>query len=527
MTRYSIVADLNRCVGCQTCTAACKHTNATAPGVQWRKVLDIETGEFPDVHRAFMPVGCMHCDDAPCLSVCPTTATRKRDDGIVTIDYDLCIGCAYCTVACPYQARSRVDLPTRAFKGKTMKHEVVREDPKRIGVAQKCTMCSDRIDFGLENGLIPGLDADATPACVNACIAGALHFGDAEDPNSNVSQLLEKNQHFTMHEELGTGPGIHYLWGKSTGNDEPAPEPEMIAEPLGMPGVVPALQKSWDWRAASNFILGGSGTSLFLATAIGGTTGMSMVLPGLLALAMVGLGLFCVWLEIGRPWRFFNVFYHARMSWMTREAMVGIPFMGLGFLTVLTGSIPLGVVAAVFGMAFLYAQGRILRAAKGIPAWRHPGIVPLIVATGLTEGVGIFAVYAVIVGAGSSSLQTLASILLILIALRVFAWSSYRTSLGRIGAPTGTFAAFAADPIKLTPTHQAIPVVLLLVALAVPMLSPVLVALAGALALASGWVFKYGLITRAAFNQGYSLKKMPARGAGLSSPGVKPGWTTN
>ena len=105
MTRWAMLADLERCVGCQTCTAACRHANATSPAVQWRKVLDIEAGSFPNVNRTFVPVGCQHCADPPCMHVCPSTATRQRADGIVTIDYDICIGCAYCDVACPYQAR--------------------------------------------------------------------------------------------------------------------------------------------------------------------------------------------------------------------------------------------------------------------------------------------------------------------------------------------------------------------------------------------------------------------------------------
>jgi len=83
--RWGMVVDLRRCVGCQTCTAACKHANATPPGVQWRRVLDLEFGAYPDVQRAFVPTGCMHCDDPPCADVCPTTATKKRADGIVTI----------------------------------------------------------------------------------------------------------------------------------------------------------------------------------------------------------------------------------------------------------------------------------------------------------------------------------------------------------------------------------------------------------------------------------------------------------
>jgi len=212
MTRWAMVADLRRCVGCQTCTAACKHANATPPDVQWRRVLDMEVGEYPEVRRTFVPVGCMHCDDPPCMTVCPSTATRKRPDGIVTIDYDLCIGCSYCAVACPYQARFKTDRASFAYGGKPSAAEAQRFDERRLAVATKCTFCVDRIDAGLEKGLTPGVDPEATPACVNSCIAGALHFGDVEDPRSNVSRMLAETPHFRMHEELGTGPRIYYLW---------------------------------------------------------------------------------------------------------------------------------------------------------------------------------------------------------------------------------------------------------------------------------------------------------------------------
>lgn len=198
MTRWAMTADLRRCVGCQTCTAACKHTNATPPDVQWRRVLDMEFGEYPDVKRVFVPVGCQHCEDPPCMHVCPTTATKQRPDGIVTIDYDICIGCSYCAVACPYQARYKTDKASFAY-GEPSQSESQRRDDSRLAVATKCTFC---------------VDPAATPACVNSCIADALAFGDLEDPASNVSQLLANNQSFRMHEELGTGPGFHYLWDK-------------------------------------------------------------------------------------------------------------------------------------------------------------------------------------------------------------------------------------------------------------------------------------------------------------------------
>ena len=214
MTRWAMVADLRRCVGCQTCTAACKQANATPPGVQWRRVIDLEVGEFPNVKRAFVPVGCMHCDDPPCMHVCPSTATRKRPDGLVTIDYDLCIGCGYCAVACPYQARFKVDKAAFAY-GSPTEAEAHTFHPERLGVATKCTFCVERIDAGVAKALKPGVDPEATPACVNSCIAQALHFGDVEDPESNVSQLLAENQFFRMHEELGTGPRFYYLWDKA------------------------------------------------------------------------------------------------------------------------------------------------------------------------------------------------------------------------------------------------------------------------------------------------------------------------
>jgi phenylacetyl-CoA:acceptor oxidoreductase subunit 1 len=210
-----MVIDLRRCVGCQTCTAACKNANATPPGVQWRRVLDIETGKFPDVQRSFLPVACMHCNNPPCEEVCPTTATKKRADGLVTIDYDLCIGCANCVMACPYDARSIVHEPTFAYGDQPLPSEEIRFDPKRISVSMKCTFCVERIDCAAATGQTPGVDPDVTPACVNSCISGAMNFGDIDDPDSNVSRLLAETQTFRMHEELGTEPSVYYVWDKA------------------------------------------------------------------------------------------------------------------------------------------------------------------------------------------------------------------------------------------------------------------------------------------------------------------------
>ena len=214
MTRLIMTADLRRCIGCQTCTAACRQANATPPTVQWRTVLDVESGEFPDVNRSFVPTGCQHCAQPPCMHVCPTTATYQRADGLVEIDYDKFIGCGYCAVACPYQARYIVHRAAFAY-GAAMEPETARMDERRLSVATKCTFCMDRIDAAKDNGQLPGVDPEVTPACVNSCIAGALSFGDREDPDSNVSRLLAETRHFRMHEELGTDPGFYYIWDKA------------------------------------------------------------------------------------------------------------------------------------------------------------------------------------------------------------------------------------------------------------------------------------------------------------------------
>ncbi len=526
MTRWAITVDLERCVGCQTCTAACKHANATDPGVQWRKVLDFEVGEFPDVARAFVPVGCMHCDQPSCREVCPSTATGKRADGIVTIDYDICIGCSYCAVACPYQARYRVNSRAPVYgAGRQMRHEAITADPARLGVAQKCTLCADRIDAGLAQGLIPGVDEAATPACVASCISGALQMGDLDDPDSNVSQLLASHQYSRMHEDLGNGPGIYYLHGR----DEPGPiraEPPASPDAVGMAAVAPKLQQVWDWRAAMNFILGGAGTGLFIANMAAGPASWWIAL---LALVMVGLGLAHVWAEIGRKWRFMNVFRNPASSWMSREALIALPFFALGGLAWLMGMAEvgparaLGYAALPFALGFVYAQGRILRAAKGIPAWRQPEVVALIVATGLTEGAGLLAV--LLVGAGAGRPWWLAPALGVLVAARCVLWGRYRAALGRRGAPTRALAALDAAPVFTFPVQV---VLVLLAAWGLPEFglpfSGIALGLAGLGAVVTGWVFKFRLITRAAFNQGYALNRVPARGSGSGRAGVQPGW---
>ena len=154
MSRYAIVTDLNRCVGCLACSVACKVNNDVPIGHYWNKVVRMdpvpkqEGGQFPNVEMYFLPLQCQHCANPQCVEVCPTGATYKRDDGIIVIDKDVCIGCQACVGVCPYGVR------------------YLDEDQS---VVQKCDMCADRVDQGL------------LPSCVAQCGGRARYFGDLDE----------------------------------------------------------------------------------------------------------------------------------------------------------------------------------------------------------------------------------------------------------------------------------------------------------------------------------------------------------
>lgn len=288
----------------------------------------------------------------------------------------------------------------------------------------------------------------------------------------------------------------------------------------------PQHQTNWDWRAAGNFIGGGTGSGLLLFAAISSIAGLSPALPICAALVLIALGLFCVWLEIGRPWRSMNVMLHARTSWMTRESLLAPFLFGAGLIALATGGAGALWLVALLAVLFLYCQARILNAAKGIPAWRQKLVVPLIIATGLTEGAGMLALLAAL--SGTAQIAWLPSALLGLLMLRALLWRAYRKNLASQGAPQQTLAVL--DRLELPFIkigHWTVALVLLLVLLQ-PTLAPAqwLTALAGLLAVAGGWLFKYTLIVRAGYNQGYALPHVPVRGGAGPGSGLasKPGW---
>jgi len=284
----------------------------------------------------------------------------------------------------------------------------------------------------------------------------------------------------------------------------------------------PKQQRNWDWRAAANFICGGAGGGLLFCAAFAGLGPVAMRAAVLLGLALIGCGLTCVWFEIGRPWRALNVYRHIASSWMTREAIVALFVFAAGGLALLTAHVLLIVLAGILGLGFLYSQARILAANKGIPAWRHPRSIPLMVATGLAEGAGFLACVLSLSPDGVG--VPLLAGLIVLIGIRTFFWKAYFGALQADGAPDGTLKALGAMAPRLLLVGHALPAVAAIAALAGMPGRAGLAFAAGTLTVGGGWLLKYTLVRRAAYTQGLAVQRIPVRGQGAAGPAAKPGW---
>lgn len=209
--RWGMVINLTRCVGCYACVAACKQEHFLGRDVAWNRVVIFETAEL---NKQIYPTLCNHCREPHCVEVCPTGATQQREDGIVWVDQDKCIGCRSCILNCPYQVRVFNEEPKEYFpgQGKTP-YEEMREKlyPNQLDTVSKCVFCMERVDPGLEKGLKPGVDKEATPACVNICPGEARIFGDLDDPFSNVSEALRIGKGYQLRPESSTDPCVFYV----------------------------------------------------------------------------------------------------------------------------------------------------------------------------------------------------------------------------------------------------------------------------------------------------------------------------
>ncbi|MBI1746504.1 MAG: 4Fe-4S dicluster domain-containing protein [Acidobacteria bacterium] len=223
MPKWGMVIDLDKCTGCQACVVACKTENnipfstpeqaEMGRTISWIEIIPIMEGEYPRPKLRYLPRPCLQCDHPPCIKVCPVYATYRNPEGLVGQVYSRCIGCRYCTAACPYTAKYfNWSAPTWAKEFEPCLNPDVSKRPK--GVVEKCTFCHHRLQKAKEKVKAEGRelkDEDYVPACVQTCPAGAMYFGDLDNPNSKVTQQTKSPRAFRLLEELGTEPKVIYL----------------------------------------------------------------------------------------------------------------------------------------------------------------------------------------------------------------------------------------------------------------------------------------------------------------------------
>lgn len=198
MKDLTMVIDLDLCIGCDACTVACKIQNATPPNTFFSRVMEYETGHTPDVIRLFLPVLCNHCEEPPCVDVCPTTASFVAKDGAVLIDDKKCIGCRSCIMACPYHARTYFERESNYFP-ETPIPFAVKSEAGKSGVVRKCDFCDDRRAEGRQ------------PACVEVCPTSCRIFGPADGSYPDLSEYIRSERAFTLLPSVGTKPKVYYL----------------------------------------------------------------------------------------------------------------------------------------------------------------------------------------------------------------------------------------------------------------------------------------------------------------------------
>ena len=343
--RYGFVIDQNSCIGCHACTVACKTEHEVPLGVNRTWVKYIEKGEWPDTRRFFSVLRCNHCTDAPCVTICPTTALFKRGDGIVDFDTDRCIGCKSCMQACPYDA--------------------LYIDPDE-NTAQKCNYCAHRVDIGIE------------PACVVVCPEQAIIAGDLNDPVSRIAQMVATEQTTVRAPEQGTGPNVYYtgveasnldpmrssglddggIWRDAPGTTDswlsidltpkngedvpignlgvagapPSPPVQVERGELGTPPRVvynTDHPMPWGWRVSSYFLTKGIAAGIAIAAAAALLFGASVdsawlawASPLVAGLFLALTGILLVW-DLKRPGRFYYLLTKGNQSsWLVRGAWI-------------------------------------------------------------------------------------------------------------------------------------------------------------------------------------------------------------
>ncbi len=421
--RYGFVIDQDRCIGCHACTVACKEEHQVPVGVFRTWVKYIEKGAFPNTRRHFGVLRCNHCEDAPCVEICPTRALHHRPDGIVDFDNRRCIGCKSCMQACPYDA--------------------LYIDPNTL-TAAKCNFCAHRVEANLE------------PACVIVCPVQAIIPGDLDDPASRISRIVATEKVSVRKPQKGTNPKVFYVgiegdllqpsrlvrqqgdfWSDRR-TDPEHPEPSATAAATGA-AFDPELTREvydvahpapWGWMIGAylwtkSIAAGALMVAAILLALVTGPAGLLLgVVSPLIALVALGVTSVLLVFDLKRPERFYYLLTKPNpRSWLVIGAWILMAYGALGFVWLLlgffAGSVPaalawttavLGAAAACYS-AFLFAQ------AKGRDLWQSPLFIWHLLVQAFVAGSASVLLAAVALGAGRNIVYHALRILLASVAV--------------------------------------------------------------------------------------------------------------
>lgn len=392
VTKLGFLLDSDNCIGCHACTVACKSEHDVPLGVNRTWVKYIETGTFPDVARKFNVMRCNQCEDAPCMTICPTSALFRADNGVVDFQDDDCIGCKSCMNACPYDA--------------------LYINPE-TNTAHKCNMCNHRLEQNLE------------PSCQVVCPTEAIIIGDLDDPTSKISQMIARNDVSVRSPEQNTKPKVFYkgadqasldptrtaiandgmIWADTT-PDHPSVAVTIGKKPLDMDGVVARTayttkhKPTWGQMVSgylvTKAIAGGAMLIAALMVLLGHADqqGAVGIMAPLVGLVFLGITSALLVLDLKQPTRFYYLLTKGNFSsWLVKGAYVLMAFGAVSGAWLLAGILEadglikvLAIPAALAGMAtagytaFLFAQ------CEGRDLWQTPLLLPMLLARAVTAG---------------------------------------------------------------------------------------------------------------------------------------------
>ena len=384
--QYGFVINQETCIGCHACTVACKAENDVPVGGFRTNVKYVESGKFPEVRRSFLVQRCNQCTDAPCVTICPVNALKKRPDGIVDVDRDACIGCRACMQACPYDAL------------------YLNED---LGAVEKCHFCAHRIEKGLE------------PACVTVCPVGAIIPGDFDDPGSNVSLLRRAQVLSSRRPEQGTGPNVlyigasavslqpgsaekprSYIWSERRNTRPEAWPTEVATEPDAREVLNADHKVEWGWTVALYLLTKGIAAGAAMIAPFFGLFGAHVPwwLPETVCLFFTLVTVFLLVEDLAKPMHFYKLFTRPNWdSWLVKGGIVLTVFGALSAVILLLDLIgQIGLIGPIrwlnAGVAVLVAgyTALLFKQCKGRDLWEADGLLWHLLAQCVLSGAAFF-----------------------------------------------------------------------------------------------------------------------------------------